>query len=341
MDDRFAARCRILVVAFVALAAQTQMPDPKAISGSILPVSDVPVGTVTVRVIRGDFDKNLPGQVVEFTIDGKVRRIKTDDSGRATVTDLRRGTTLTAVTVVGSERLVSQEAVIADTGLRIVLVATDPAAVAREAESKALASAPPVKGMVILGGESRVIVQFTNDKLQVFYLLDIVNSARTPVDIGGPLVFDLPRTARGAAVMEDSSKQATANGPHVTVTGPFAPGTTPVRIAYELPYSGPSVRLDQRWPAALQETTVIVSKVGDLDIASAQLSRKQAAEQQGQTFLFGTGPPIAAGESLRLDFSGLPHHARWPRYLALGLAGAILAVGVWAAVFASPRRPRV
>ena len=320
------------------LAAQAQMPDPKAMSGSVLPVSDIPVGTVTARVIRGGFDQNVVGQDVEFTIDGAVRRLKTDASGRATVSGLKRGSRVKAVAVVNGERLESQDAVVADSGLRIILVATDPAAAARDIENKALAAGPPVKGMVVLGGESRVVAQFSNDRLHLFYFMDVVNGARTPVDIGGPLVFDLPRSARGAAVMEDSTRQATANGPRVTVTGPFAPGTTPVRIAYELPYGGPTVRLEQRWPAALQETTVIVSKVGAMDVASPQLAQKHTRDENGQSFILGIGPAIAAGQPLVLDITGLPHHARWPRNLALALAGAIMAVGVWAAVRIRPTR---
>ena len=40
----------------------------------------------------------------------------------------------------------------------------------------------------------------------------------------GRIVFDLPREARSATVIEGSSPQATANGPRITITGPFAPG---------------------------------------------------------------------------------------------------------------------
>ncbi len=329
------AACAIVI----GVAARVQTPDPKAMSGSVLAVSDLPAGTVTVRVVRGSFDQNMAGQRVEFTID-TVRRVETTDaSGRATVSGLPRGARVTAVAVVGQERLVSQEAVVGPTGLRIILVATDPAAAARADEDRALAAAPPVRGMVVLGGDSRVVVDFATDKLQVFYLLDVVNSARSPVDIGGPLIFDLPRTARGTAVMQGSSPQATANGARITVTGPFAPGTTPVRIAYELPHGGANVRLEQRWPAALQETTVIVARVGNMDASSPQFASTRTRTEDDQTFILGLGAGIAAGQSLAVDITGLPHHPRWPRYTALALAAAIMAVGIWAAATPSRRRP--
>ena len=52
-------------------------------------------------------------------------------------------------------------------------------------------------------------MEFRDDALQVFYVLDIVNNARTRVDIGGPLIIDLPTGAGGAAVLEGSSPSAT------------------------------------------------------------------------------------------------------------------------------------
>jgi hypothetical protein len=50
---------------------------------------------------------------------------------------------------------------------------------------------------------------------------------------------------------------------------------------------------------------------------------------QGETFIVGKGPAVAAGQALTFTFKGLPHHAVWPRNVALGLAVLILAAGVW------------
>lgn len=319
--------------------AQAQMPNPKEMSGAVLPVSDIPAGTVSVRVIRGGFDKNVTGQSVEFTVDGKPRVEKTDENGRAQVAGLRSGARVRAVAVVDGERLESQEAVVGTSGLRIILVATDPEAVRREEEDKRLATLPAVKGMVVLGPESRIIAEMSDDRLNVFYILDVINSARTPVDIGGPLIFDLPREARGATILEGSSPQATANGPRVTITGPFAPGSTMVQAAYELPYSGGTARLDQTWPAALQQLTVLVPQIGGLDVVSAQIATKrQMQDQGGQQLIVASGPGLAAGQALSLVISGLPHHPAWPRNVALALAAAIAGWGIWAAVFTTPRR---
>jgi hypothetical protein len=332
----------VLLLAVLAgpVAAQINMPDPKQISGVPLPASDVATGSVSVRVIRGSFANNVAGQAVEFTVDGKTRTVKTDDSGRALISGLALGAHLKAATVLDGKRLESQDITIAGTGLRVVLVGIDPEEEKRVAEDARLAAGPAVKGLVVLGPESRIITQLTDDRLDVFYVLQILNSARTPVDIGGPLMLDLPTEARGAALMDPSPKTATVTGAHLTVTGPFPPGPTIVNLAFELPFSGASVRLDQRWPVALQQVLVLVPQtggIGGIDVQSPALTERRTASDQGQPLLVETGPGLAPNADLALEITGLPHHAVWPRDLALVLAGAILSIGIWAAVFPAPR----
>jgi hypothetical protein len=131
--------------------------------------------------------------------------------------------------------------------------------------------------------------------------------------------------------------KATANGPRITVLGPFPPGVTPVQTAYELPYGGDTARLIQQWPAAIEQTTVMVQQIGGLRIASPQLTAKQDITDQGQALILGTGPGLAAGQALTLEIAGLPHHPEWPRDLALALAGLIVAAGLWGAFGPAPR----
>ena len=190
----------------------------------------------------------------------------------------------------------------------------------------------------MLGQESRVVAEMSDDALFIFYVLDIYNAGRQPVDIGGPLVFDLPREARGTAIMQGSSPQATANGPRITVTGPFAPGITPVEAVYEMPYSTGTVRVEQVWPAVLQQTTVLVAQIGGLGLSSPQFDSVQEMNDRGQPLILGAGGAIPAGQALTFDVSGLPFHPRWPRNLALALAGIIMALGIWVALFPGVRR---
>ena len=107
-------------------------------------------------------------------------------------------------------------------GVRVILVAgIKEAATRAQQQAAAEAAAPPVKGVVSLGPNSRMAIEFQDDALQMFYILDIVNNARARVDIGGPLVLDLPEGA-GAPRTEGSSPSATVSGDRLTVTEPFA-----------------------------------------------------------------------------------------------------------------------
>lgn len=341
MKSTAVATCVALVcfaLAGSASAQQLGMPNPREMSGVPLPVGDVPIGTVSVRVIRGTFDNNVVGAEVEFDINGERRIVRTNDAGRAEVSGLEPGTQVKAATTVDGERLESQVITMGASGFRVMLVGEDPGAAKREADAAALAASPAVKGMVVLGPESRVIAQMADDRLEIFYVLEILNTARTPVDIGGPLIFELPREARGATILPESSPQATANGPRVTVTGPFAPGTTLVQAAYELPYSGGTATLEQTWPATLQQLTLLVPQIGGLDVASPQLESKREVADRGEQLIVGMGPAIPAGSSLTVEISGLPHHPRWPRNVALSLAGVIVFAGLWAAFFTRPQR---
>src|SRR5205814_1770372 len=131
---------------------------------------------------------------------------------------------------------------IGSTGIRVMLVASDSNAPngppnAAPGAPAAVAAGPALKGTVVFGPESRIVAEMSEDRLNVYYLMDVVNNSQVPVDIGGPLIIDLPREARGAALLPDSSKQATVNGARVIVLGPFAPGSTHVRAGFELPTS--------------------------------------------------------------------------------------------------------
>ncbi len=318
-------------------AAQGGMPNPKDMSGVPLPMPDAPAGTVSVRVVRGGFENNLEGVTVEFVIDGERRTIVTDGEGRVQVEDLRPGARVRASAVVDGERLETQEITMASSGVRVMLVATDAEAEARGAAAAAAAAEP---GTVSIGPDSRVIAEMQEDRLTFFYILDVINPAATPVDPGGPLTFELPRAARGTTVLEGSTPQALANGPRVTVTGPFAPGKTSVQLAYELPHSGPTVRMEQVWPATLQQLNLLVVQIGGLTVSSPQLSSTRDVLDQGQPLIVGTGPAIAAGQALVLEIDGLPYHPVWPRNTALALAASIMVLGLWVAFVPGARPER-
>ena len=167
----------VIVVAFVmsplAVAGQgapfagqgqgAQMPDPKQISGVPLPVADVAVGTVTVRVVRGQITNILPGQTVELTVSGAQKTAKTDEAGRATFNNLPPGSPVKAAVTVDGERIESQEfSVPAAGGTRLMLVATDAALEAKAAADRKLGEGPAVTGLVVLGEQSRFVIEMSS-----------------------------------------------------------------------------------------------------------------------------------------------------------------------------------
>lgn len=327
----------LLILAIVPLAihsdvAFAQGMDLRQAAGVPLPASDLPAGTVSVRVVRGSFANNLAGETVVFLVNGEERRATTDSSGRAQVDGLPRGARVSASVTVGAERLQSQDVTIADSGIRFVLVASD------EGTSAAAAPAPAVPGTVFLGPDSRIVFDYSNELLNVYYVIHVVNPGQAPVDLGGPLVFDLPVEARSATPMEGITPQATVSGARATVVGPFAPGRTDVNLAFTLPFRGDTARFEQRWPVSAQPFAVFALRTGAMDMVSPQLTSRQSGTQQGQEIVMGLTTPLTPEQVLAIDITGLPHRSMWSRNLALGLAGIICVAGLWGAFGPGSRR---
>jgi len=317
-----------------------QMPDPKAMSGMPLPVPDLPVGTVTARVIRGQLSNPLEGQAVELTGAGAAKTATTDASGRATFAGLTPGTRVKMTVTVSGEKVESQEFdVPSQGGIRVMLVATDAATEARAAEDKKLAAEPPLNGTVVLGDQSRFVIEIGDDALNVFNIMQIVNTAKRRVQTPTPLVFDLPKDAVGAGLLEGSSQHAVAAGNKVTVNGPFAPGTTTVQFAYSIPLGSETITIDQKMPARLTQVSVVAQKTPGMDLSSPQVKEHRDMAAEGQTYIVGQGGGVKAGDSVTLTLSGLPHRPTWPRNIALLLAAVILGAGAWGAA-GGPKTPR-
>jgi hypothetical protein len=217
-------------------------------------------------------------------------------------------------------------------GLRVILIAgIAEAAERRQTEAAAEAAAPPIRGVVTLGGETRVIAEFQNDSLFVFYQLDIVNSARAPVDLGGPFEFELPRRAAGASLMDGAPKTATINGRHVVVQGPFPPGTTTVNVQFQLRYNGPELTIEQHFPVAVQQLPFFIERVGHVTVTSPQMQPDgERTGANGTTFAaMRTAGSIPAGGDVTIELSGLPAQSRVAAYITFGLALTIVGVGIW------------
>jgi hypothetical protein len=320
----------LLMAAGASIAtAQVAMPDATQMSGVPLPAPELPDAAVTVRVVRERMGNNVPGQEVTLiTPEGRVSGV-TDDQGRAQFMAVAAGTRVTAEAIVDGETIRSQEfAVPASGGVRVALVAGIATAAAAEAAAKAEAAKMPARpGTVVFGPDTRIILEFQDDRPTVFYLFSVVNNARTPIDPGKPLVLDLPEAAEAASLVSGPVTIARMQDRRLTLTGPFPPGPSAFQVAYRLPLTA-TLRIEQAFPAAVEGALVAAEKVGSLAMTSPQLTASREGESNGEVFVMGTAGRLAEGQTLTLDFTGLPAAPTWPRDVALGLAGLL---GLWAA----------
>ena len=326
----------VFVLSFTTAGlAQVAMPDPTQMAGMAIPAPELPDGTVSVRLVREQLGNNIVGHAVKVVAGGATAEGKTDDSGRAAIAGLPGGVTATAHATVDGEELTSNPfQVPTKGGIRVILISglknlTD----RREKEAAEAAKAPPAKGTVALGGDTRFIFEFQDDSLRVFYLLDVMNTARTRVDIGGPLVIELPSGAVGATIMQGSFPGATANGDRVTIAGPFPPGASSVQIGFGLDYKGSEVTIAQKFPVRLERVNVILEQIGGLHMASPQFTNHgDVKADDGTPFIIGNGGALAANSELAVQLSGLPSHSTVPRNVALALALLIIGAGAWLSI---------
>lgn len=349
----------LLAALVVAVPASAQFPDIRQMSGMPLPSGELPDGTVSVRVVRESLANNLTGVTVTVAGDGVAESAQTDAEGRAIFSGLRSGATVQARVTLDGETVSSQSfSVPAQGGVRLILAmgltgaggATDAppgsgAPAAGSAPGVAPGSAPgsgpgaapsvAVPGRVVLGTQTRTIVEVIDGALEVFHVFEIANVADGPVDVGAPIEFPLPDGARTVTLLEGSTPQARVFERKLVIAGPFAPGRTMAQVAYRLGYSGPTADVSITLPLPMIQTNLIVRKLGDMRVVAPVLAQSREAQAEGRTYWTGTGPGLNAGEVLTVSLDGLPYHSPWPRYTALALAGVVVLVGLWLG-FASP-----
>lgn len=335
-DARFCKQCGVKLVAALLVAFTLVLPsmlfaqiDPRQMSGIPRPDGNLPDGTITIRMIRGSLANNLVDQAVDLRAGDQVQTVKTDANGRATFRAPAAGLILRASAVVDGERLESQEFPAPSVGgVAVMLVASAGDAGARQA-------AQP--GSVSLGPRSRIVLDLENDTLQMYYLLEILNPAPYPVTPSASVIIDLPSGAGGASALQGSSPQVVVRGNRVTVTPPFQPGSTAVNVAFTMSYSDGDITLSQKLPVPLGGATVVMRKIGGMQLQSPQLTRQEEALLEGRVYVMASGPAIAGNGVLTFDVTGLPHHGTVPRTVAGLMATLIVIVGLLAAVTGGDR----
>jgi hypothetical protein len=216
-----------------------------------------------------------------------------------------------------------------------MLVLTDPELEKKAAQDRELAKGPAVTGAVVFGEQSRFVIEAGDDALNVFYILQIVNTAKRPVQTDAPLVFDLPAAAQGAGMLEGSAPNGVAAGKKVTITGPFQPGNTMIQFAYSVPLGADTIVLAQKLPAQMNQVSVVAQKLGAMQLSSPQVTQKQEMSGEGNVYIVGQGSTVKAGDTITLTLTNLPSRPSWPANLALFVSLVILLAGAWGA----SRRP--
>ncbi len=307
-----------------AAFAQFQMPDPRQMSGIPRPVTDLPDNTVSVRVIRGSFDNNVVGQKVELHAGAEVRSATTDKDGRAEFSGVAAGTPVTFSATVDGEDLQSQQFPFpGQGGIRLMLVASKPGG-----GGAATPAAPAASAGVTIGERSRIVIEPDEESIRVYYLLDVTNGGSVPANPPTPFAFDLPQGATAATLLEGSAPIAQVLGNHVSVTGPFPPGSSIIQVGAELPAVAGRTEFTQAFPAPMAQVAVIVHKLGSTNVTSPQLTNRQEITESGQTYIQAVGPPLGAAAPVTLTLTGMPHHSPVPRDTALALALSIIVIGV-------------
>lgn len=335
-----------LVAAAVAMPAAGQMPDLRRMSGTPLPSGDLPDGVVSVRVVRQALSNNVSGVTVTLEGAGAGTAAPTDDKGRAIFSGLSSGRTLVAAVTVEGETVRSQPFQVPGRGgVRLILAVglggggtPAGAAPAAPASPDGRATAPTAPfgapgaaqpGPLVLGPQTRTIVDFQNEQLEVFHIFEFANASATALSVPQPITISLPADAVQVTLLEGSTPQARVFERQLVVAGPFAPGRTLAQVGYRVPITGPRHEIGVTLSLPLMQTNLILRRLGETRLVAPTLSQSREAQAEGRTYLTGTGPGLPAGGTLEIVVDGLPHHPVWPRYTALGLAGLIVLTGLW------------
>jgi hypothetical protein len=123
------------------------------------------------------------------------------------------------------------------------------------AEDRRLAAGPATTGAVVLG-QAHASSSSSPTTPFVFYVMSVLNTARTAVDIGGPLTFELPRRPWGGLVKTLRRKPQSTD--HADVVTSVAPGIRR-ESRFELAATGPWLASNS-WPAPLQQVEAFALK---------------------------------------------------------------------------------
>ncbi len=201
--------------------------------------------------------------------------------------------------------------------------------------------------VMTLGQGSRVIIQMHEDSLQFLEMLALENTSDKIFDPGpGALEIPLPKGFVGAEAQESDRKVDVRQNHGMAVHGTFTPrssfaGTSArnagqeVVFGFVLPYHGDTREFVQPMPNGMAPSTLITEQVSGLTVKGPGIGARQERELSGKKYWVMSIDPIPRGGELSFVISGIPSTDSTGRYVAGGLALALVA-----SAFVFGRRPR-
>ena len=127
-----------------------------------------------------------------------------------------------------------------------MLVATDKE---KEARAAAAANAPAVSGQVVAWRRiAEIIIEPGDEIVDLYYFLDIVNNASTPVNTASLFTFDMPKGATGASLFKESSPLAAVTARTSACRGRSRRGRRRCRWPRQLPVASGTLEISRRFP---------------------------------------------------------------------------------------------
>jgi hypothetical protein len=185
---------------------------------------------------------------------------------------------------------------------------------------------------VSIGERSHLILDITDDAVQVIEVLRLVNSGTAAVDVGpAGLHIPLPANAVSAQAAPESPPSFTVVGHEAIWKGQLPPGDTNLQIRFVLAYQGDRLEVRQAVIIPFTEVNFITERIDGLTV-EGNGTETQDREMSGRKLLVGHGPGVARGGEIALTMIGLPHSTAAWRLAAAALSLAILiGFGIYAA----------
>lgn len=284
----------------------------------------LPVGTVVVRVEDGA-GQAMEGLDVELAHANKgeqkvdVKKGKTDVAGEVKFEGLDHSpvsgyvaqVTVKGAPIRGKPFLLEQSA-----GARVVLQAN---AVSTDTSQLSFAEG------------SHLLVEVTDDTLQVIEVLRLHNSGASMIDPGADgLHIPLPRDALQIQAGEGATGITIADHDAV-FRNPIPPGDTQLRVGFALMHKDGRAELVQPAPVQFAKIAMVTQALDGLTVSGHNVVGEER-DMQGRKLMVFFGDPTDRGGQLHLSFAGLPTSNAMPRYIAAGLVVALILIfGIYAA----------